>query len=248
MTTVQQAITPVHQWTNAAGRVLILKCVAADGTSFENFKWPESGAVKPAKCKPDDDCNTGGLFGWPNGIGFGDGKAPDYAGRWIVFSAPPSQVYQCGTGGKVKVAAATPDEVDAVVEFYGDWWGAMDYIGPSMRAWIQHAARGAASSTGDRGAASSTGYSGAASSTGDRGAACITGEYSTIEVGPHSLGAATPEEFYWRVRPGAVVAFRWTEFDDDGKPTMSHHGILVAEELKLTDGQLVLVRRGAIVA
>jgi len=166
LTMTEATITPVHRWTHDGDKVLLVKCVGPDGTSYGGFQWPESGAVKSPNWSEEATCDTGGLFGWPWGVGIGGGKEPSFSGRWIVFAADPDTVVDLGDKAKVPRAE---------VVYYGNWWGALLAIDAGRIAWTEHAASGAASATGWSGAASATGESGAASATGWRGAASATG-------------------------------------------------------------------------
>jgi len=97
-------MTPWHQWTHTGTRVLIAKCVGANGETYGDFRWPLTvGAevVAPDWCD-DGECG-GGLHGWPWLFAVGDGKEPDYAGTWLVFAARPEDVRDLG--GKVKARA-----------------------------------------------------------------------------------------------------------------------------------------------
>ena len=252
----EQAVIPQHQWTHDGDRVLLVKCVDPDGKGHKGFQYPKSGQVKPDYCSTAPDCKSGGLFGWPWGINLGGGKEPDYRGIWLVLSAPPAQVVLCGD--KAKVAAATPDDVDCEVVYYGDALGALIRTMKGRVAWIQHSARGSASATGvsgsasatgvsgsasatgGSGSASATGESGSASATGERGIAALSGEYGSLVVTHQSLGAVTANEWTWVVRPGAVVACRWKDGDH------WQHALLVADNLGLADGAVVAVKNGAI--
>ena len=151
-------IIPIHQWTHDIGRVWIVKCVNLDGTSYDGFTWPESGAVKPTKCSRAPDCESGGFFGWAWGMRLGVGKESNYRAKWLVFSAPPEQVIE--VEGKVKVAADTPEQVDCRVEFCGQWWDAMSKCHAGQMAWIAQAAKGSAAATGESGSAAATGWRG----------------------------------------------------------------------------------------
>ena len=159
--------TPAHQWTHDGDKVLLVKCVDANGTSHEGFQWPSSGPVESPNWSEEPNCESGGLFGWPWGIGLGSGKLPDYyAGKWIVFAAPPDTVVSLGDKAKVPRAE---------VVYYGNWWGALLRVDAGRVAWCEHAANGAALAIGARGAASATGESGAASAIGESGAASAIG-------------------------------------------------------------------------
>src|SRR3990167_4558316 len=196
------AKTPIHLWTHDSDKVLIVKCVEVGGKSYGGFQWPKSGPVKPAKCSTQDDCDSGGLFGWAWGLNLGGGKDPDYASDWIVFAVDPRQVILLDD--KIKVAAATPDDVRADVVYYGSWAGSLEFTLAGRLAWINHFTkdalasatgwRGAASATGGRGAASATGGSGAASATGESGAASATGwSGAASATGERGAASATGE-------------------------------------------------------
>jgi hypothetical protein len=174
--------TPAHQWTNGKDEVLIVKCVSQEGKSYNGFQWPlEVGAkVEAPDFNARKECG-GGLHGWPWGLSLGDGKDPDWSGKWIVFGSDPGTVIDLN--GKVKCRSA-------VIRFVGNWHEAMLFVLDGQMAWVKHSASGAASSTGTSGAASSTGYSGAASSTGYRGAASSTG-YSGAASSTGTSGAAS---------------------------------------------------------
>jgi hypothetical protein len=216
---------PIHQWTHTGTKVRILKCVDSHGRGYGGFQWPRSGHVEPEQWSPEPTCESGGLFGWAWGLGR-DGKSPDYSSAWIVFEADPADVIDLG--GKVKARCGD-------VIYYGDWWTAAYMVEPGRIAWIEHAARGAASATGERGAASATGERGAASATGERGAAAVTGEHSTIEIGSRCAGVAVCESVYWRVRAGALLLCRW------------HTGFRLLTTDGLADGALVHIVLGEIV-
>ncbi|HLG99809.1 MAG TPA: hypothetical protein VKX49_26100, partial [Bryobacteraceae bacterium] len=162
-----KVIIPAHKWTNGGSEVLILKCVERDGSSYGGFRWPlEVGAdVEAPDWNISAECG-GGLHGWPWGFSMGDGREPDWSGKWIVFGSDPADVVDLG--GKVKAKRGT-------VRFVGDWQDATNFILAGQIAWVHQAARGAASATGWSGAASATGASGAASATGWSGAASATG-------------------------------------------------------------------------
>ena len=182
------AKTPIHQWTDGGDRVLILKWVEDDLTSYGGFKWPEQGPVRPTKCGTDTNCESGGLFGWPWGLHLGDGKRVDFNKKWIVFSADPSQVIDCG--GKVKVAAENPEDVDCVVEYCGTYQGALMRVLASQSRWITYFAEGAATASGDYGAATASGAHGAATASGYSGAATASGAHGAATASG-GRGAAT---------------------------------------------------------
>ena len=228
-------IIPRHRWTNGGEHVLILKCTDANGKSYNDFQWPESGPVVPEKWSREQTCESGGLFGWAWGFSFGEGKEPNYAGRWIVFRAHPDDVIE--VEGKVKAVPNPEFNRTPEVVFCGTYPAALAMILPGHIAWVKHASSGAATASGDRGAATASGYRGAATASGDSGAAVVTGEYAAIEVSPSGLAAVRASEFYWRVRTGAVLVQR----SDAG------HWIWTSETIAAQDGDLLHIRDGVVI-
>ncbi len=165
---------PLHAWTNGGDRVLLVKCVNMDMTGHNGFKWPEAGPVKPETWSRDANCASGGLFGWPWGIGLGEGKEilPDSKGRWLVFAVWPDNVIEIS--GKSKAVPGNDGVLPEVV-FCGTMADVMKYTSTGRIAWIEHWSSGAASNSGDSGAASNSGDRGAASNSGYRGAASNSG-------------------------------------------------------------------------
>jgi len=164
--------TPAHQWVNASGVVEMVKCVNPDMTSYQEFKWPKAGPVKPDKWSREADCDSGGLFGWPLGLFISAGKDPMASGVWLVFTAKPENVIDLG--GKVKVVPGVDGDCANVV-YCGTQAGAMAFTMKERLSFIEARSRGSASATGDSGSASATGYRGSASATGDSGSASATG-------------------------------------------------------------------------
>jgi hypothetical protein len=180
-------ITPRHEWTHDGTEVLCVRFVGQHGASYNGFRWPltvGAEAIAP-DWDPTPQCG-GGLHGWPWGFSLGDGKEPDWSATWLVFGADMADVV-CIDGGKVKVRRA-------VVRHVGDWVSATAFVLVGQMAWVHHAARGAASATGESGAASATGGRGAASATGERGAASATGESGAASAtGGRGAASATGE-------------------------------------------------------
>jgi hypothetical protein len=248
----------IHQWTNDEGRVLIVKCVNADMTSYGGFVWPKAGPVTPKTWKRDNECNSGGLFGWAWGMG-GDGKDPDACGAWLVFSAKPENVIDLG--GKVKVVPGEDGDCASVV-YCGTQAGAMAFTMQGRLSFIAKNSRGSASATGysgsasatgDSGSASATGYRGSASATGYRGSASATGDLgvavslfdgSAIEIGKNASGIIHSSDFLWTVHVGAVLIVRWIEGEGD-KRTFPF-AFLDSAKLKLKEGQVVRVIKGKV--
>ena len=108
-------IIPIHQWTHDGEYVLIVKCINRDGTAHNGFVWPESGPVKPEYWSREADCESGGLFGWPWGMGIGDGRNPDACAKWIVFRAKPENVIRIEPGPKVKAVPGDDGELPEAV-------------------------------------------------------------------------------------------------------------------------------------
>jgi hypothetical protein len=200
-TPVITALDQAHTWTHDGAEVLILKCVNQGGSSSNNFVWPLTVGteVRPRTWGDDATCNSGGLFGWPWGFGLGDGKEPDWAGKWIVFGAKPADIVgNLESERKCKAKAG-------IVRFVGDWNAAMRFILVGQMALVAHLGshskenhvtgdRSAASVTGYRSAASVTGYSSAASVTGESSAASVTGDSSAASVtGDRSAASVTGE-------------------------------------------------------
>ena len=216
---METTAVPAHQWTNGGTEVLILKCVAKDGASYNGFKWPLTvGAVVEAPdWSPEAVCG-GGLHGWPWGLAMGDGKDPDWGSAWLVFGADPSGVVNLG--GKCKCRRVT-------IRFVGEWQAATNFVLSGQIAWVQQAARGAASATGWRGAASATGargaasatgesgaasatgWSGAASATGASGAASATGESGAASAGEKSIAAVTGGSGRAKAGAYSAIALSW---------------------------------------
>jgi len=185
------SIPEIHQWTNGGEKVLLVKVLNRDGTTYGGFKWPNVGeSVKPDNWSRKPDCKSGGLFGWPWGVFIGDGKDPDACAEWIVFAAKPENVIQIGAKAKA-VPSDDGKELPEVV-YRGTQAGAMYFTLAGRLAWIQERARGSASATGARGSASATGGRGSASATGESGSASATGERgSASATGERGSASAT---------------------------------------------------------
>ena len=217
-------IIPIHQWTYTGDKVLLVKCVDRGGKSHNGFQWPKSGTVTTPNFAPDNECETGGLFGWAWGLNIGGGKEPNYSGDWIVFAAPPESVFDIG-GEKAKAGPS------AEVVYYGTWFGALELTREGRAAWFDQYLAAKISRAATEHA---TGESGAASATGGRGIAAITGNNANIEVGPDDIGAVTSDSFTWIVHLGAIVLHRWR----------TGHALLTTDGL--SEGQVVKVACGEI--
>ena len=233
--TDEKPIIPVHQWTHDGDKVLLIKCINADGTSGpkNEFIWPKSGPVKSPQWDGKPTCDGGGLFGWPWGIGIGSGKDPDYQGIWIVWATDPNRI--------IVVDNEKTKAPDGEVLYYGEWVGAFRMVLQGQIAWIQQSSRGAASATGGQGAASATGRQGAASATGEQGIATITGDEGTIEVGFGGIAAVCAKVVIWKVHKDAVLIQRWKDFRNHYQTA-----VLYPKKLRLKTGRVVKVVKGKI--
>ena len=175
---------PRHQWTADGNEVLVVRFCGrdgyvsgsrADGTIYE-YRYPmEVGAEIEA---PDWDSAPvcgGGFHGWAWGFDLGGGKNPDYSALWQVYAVALGDIVL--VEDKVKFRRGR-------LAYSGDWFGALSAVLPGQLAWVEHAARGAASATGESGAASATGRGGAASATGSTSAAVVTGSGGRAQAGP----------------------------------------------------------------
>ena len=146
-------IIPIHQWTNGRKEVLIVRYANHDGTSSSK-RWKDGEAVedKPFQhpitvgdsvtandWSPHEGCG-GGIHGWPWGMSLGEGKECQWDARWQVYGVKPSDIVHLS--GKVKFRTGK-------LRFLGDWHGAMMFVLNGQIAWVQQAARGASSATGD---------------------------------------------------------------------------------------------------
>jgi hypothetical protein len=98
--------------------VLILRTCNADMTSYNNFKWPESGRVEAPDWRDDGDCGRG-LHGWLNGEGDGSLGKWDVDAKWLVVRVLKSDVRDLV--GKVKFPKGD-------VVFCGDRKGATEFL------------------------------------------------------------------------------------------------------------------------
>jgi hypothetical protein len=75
---------------------LILRTCKQDGTSYNGFRWPEEGFVKPDGF--DGDQHGRGLYGWLHGEGersYGYGDEP--GARWLVVETYGDVICDCGS-------------------------------------------------------------------------------------------------------------------------------------------------------
>jgi hypothetical protein len=245
MSTINDQIIPVHQWTNGGTMVRILRCGT---TGYGGFQYPKSGTVsaperwndawgfQPSDWKggyaADNKCGAG-LHGWAWGFAHGDGKEPIYSDDWLVIECDPKDVSSI-EGGKVKFRTGS-------VIFCGAWNDALARVMIGLSKWCVQASKGASSATGCRSASSATGESSASSATGYRSIAAVTGKYSTVEASATGIAACTASECTWIIHVGAVLIQRWMDGDE------CKTAVLDSKVLNLTEGQRVTVRCGKIV-
>ena len=246
---------PLHRWTHDGGKVLLVKCLDAQGLGHGGFPWPKSGKVVCPRAAAgreaaaavtgddDTDCASGGLFGWAWELNLGGGKSPNFRAPWVVFAAGPADVVDLGD--KQKVVG------EAEVVYHGEAFGALLCTLKGREAWIAHRTMGctcsatgnrsassatgnrsASSATGYSSASSATGYSSASSATGDRSASSATGDSSASSAtGDSSVGCLTGENGTLEIGPhslGAVTASRWI--------WRVHAGAVVACRWRVVDG------------
>src|SRR6185436_5086423 len=142
----------------------------ADGTSYGGFQNPANvgDSVEAPDWEAKNACGNG-LHGWPWGLGIGDGKDPDYQGRWYVVGVKPEDIVGCiENGAKCKFRTG-------IVRYVGPWAGALSFTLQGRIAFDFYASSGSASNSGSSGSASNSGYSGSASNSGYRGSASNSG-------------------------------------------------------------------------
>jgi hypothetical protein len=189
----------IHEWTNGGSEVLVLRFSDKNGRSYNEFQHPLTvgESVEAPDWRPDSNCG-GGIHGWPWGIGLGDGKEPEWAALWQVYSVKPEDLIgEIGSGPKCKFRTG-------VLIYSGDWHGAMNTILSGQMAWAFEISEGAASNSGDygaasnsgtRGAASNSGYQGAASNSGDYGAASNSGDYGAASNSGYQGAASNSGDY-----------------------------------------------------
>jgi len=148
-------------------KVLVLRTCRADMSSYNRFKWPESGYVEAPDWEPTDECGNG-LHGWLWGEGDGSLGNWSFDAKWLVVEVDADRVIDLE--GKVKFPSGN-------VVFCGDRKGATGYI--LERAPGKNVI-GATVTAGDYGAAT-VGYRGEAVA-GDFGYASA-GEYGSAVAG-----------------------------------------------------------------
>ena len=174
--------------------MLILKTVNADMTSYNGFRWPESGPVVAPDWNPARECG-GGLHGLPWGEGEGRLLDRSEKARWIVFEASETDVV-C-FGGKCKAPRG-------VVLHVGDQKSATDYILANGGA--GHAVACASVSVGDYGTATA-GCLGTATA-GDYGTATV-GDDGTATAGDYGDATAGDDGTATAGYRGTATVGKW---------------------------------------
>ena len=136
--------------TVAAETVLVLRTCAADGSTHNGFKYPDSGLVEAPDWKPTAECGNG-LHGWLWGSGEWSLKNKAANIKWLVIEVGKDSIIDLG--GKVKFPKGN------IIATFTHWADAMKFI----RARIP-AEKLEKVATGDSGHASATGYYGWAAS------------------------------------------------------------------------------------
>jgi hypothetical protein len=177
-----------HEYTNADGKVLLVKCLnQTRGNKYNSFIWPKSGKVPIPKNSRLNDCQSGGFFGWPWGIGIGCDHPAIPSQPWIVISVDPKNIIG-NVENKAKSKACCDDDMAEVEIVYdGDMAGAMYFTSQGRIQWMIASAKinQASASSGDysTGIGASSGYSstGSGASSGDSstGSGASSGDYST---------------------------------------------------------------------
>ena len=185
----------------ADGHVLVLRTSNADGTSRNNFRWPESGPVECPDWEPTAECGHG-LHGALHGEGNGDLFRWEADARWQVVEVVADEIVDLKR--KIKFPRG-------VVVFSGDRLGATTYLsghGGAGRAVIGGTATAGDSGTataGDSGTATA-GNDGTATA-GDRGTA-TAGDYGTATAGYRGTATAGNDGTATAGDRG-VVELRW---------------------------------------
>jgi hypothetical protein len=168
--------------TPAPETVLVLRTAAADGSSYNGFRWPESGPVEAPDWSPVAECGQG-LHGWLWGHGDWSLKCKDDDARWIVVEVVKADVIDLD--GKVKFPRGV------VLATFGHWRDAMAFIRARRPV--------------DEEMTVATGISGHASATGHSGWS-VGGYHSHVKAAEN--GALTA--LYWdeaAKRPRVAVAY-----------------------------------------
>jgi hypothetical protein len=177
--------------------VLIIRTCKADGTSYNGFKWPESGLVECPDWDPKPECGNG-----LHGLMWGDGdwslinNAND--AKWQVVKVSPADIVKIDDS-KVKFRKGevvfTGGMAEAVTRVLADRWHIEKIVehGLKEKSPATASGRGAkAASSGNYSTAASSGDYSKAASSGDSSTAASSGNYSTAaSSGDYSKAASS---------------------------------------------------------
>src|SRR5581483_7865876 len=162
-------------------KVLVLRSCKADMTSYDGFKWPESGFVEAPDWKPTKQCGNG-LHGWQWAVGDFRLGFHDRDTKWLVIEVDKSQIVELD--GKVKFKNGNVIKV-------GNWHDCFWYVRthtpkpvlekPAPGDYAHSSTTGNyahSSTTGDYAHSSTTGYSAHSSTTGYYAYSSTTGYYA----------------------------------------------------------------------
>jgi len=177
-----------------AGKALCLRTNNEDMTSYNGFRWPDSGYVTAPDWQPTPECGNG-----LHGLLWGDGDASllnwDATAKWLVVEIDADSAINLD--GKVKFP-------NCVVVHVGNRHSAATFIAPFVPPGTK--VIGGTATAGDRGTATA-GYRGTATAgddgtatAGDRGTA-TAGDGGTATAG--NGGTATAGD------GGSIIIQRW---------------------------------------
>jgi hypothetical protein len=162
----------------AAATVLVLRTCSADLTSYNGFKWPDSGEVSASDWSSKVCCGYG-LHGLKWGEGDGGLLCWDASAKWLVVEVPADSLVELN--GKVKFPSGR-------VVYCGEREGATQLIYAARPGVIVGlTAQGQTVATGYRGTATA-GYRGTATA-GNYGTA-TAGNYGTATAGYRGTATA----------------------------------------------------------
>ena len=204
---------------------LVLRTCAADGTSYNDFRWPlkVGSIVKAPDWKPTKECGNG-LHGLLHGAGAGSllNWSPD--AKWMVLEIKLADAIMLG--GKCKFPQAK-------ILFVGDRKAATDFMLPLVPNGSNVV--GAFVTVGD-GQIATAGYSGTATAgnsgtatAGNRGTA-TAGDYGTATAGDY--GTATAGN-------SGEIRIRWYDYAKDRYRTVGgyigENGLKANTKYRLND-------------
>ena len=123
--------------------ILVLRNVQSDMTSYNGFKWPESGEVEAKDWEDTDQCGNG-LHGLPWGVGsvgyfYGSNDC-----KWLLVKVDTSKGYQHGIGdmtdkckfrcGEVVFCGSREDAI-AILQKYAPLDSIINYTSQKAGSW-----------------------------------------------------------------------------------------------------------------